>query len=151
MRDHEIALHLDVAGTVPAVHADRDRVMQVLLNLLANATKFCDRRAGRIDVRLATSPDTERIDVVDNGGGVRPEDRLTIFEKFHQVGDTLTDRPTGTGLGLPISREIITRLGGGLWVEDAPGGGAKFSFTLPRARVEESAPPAAGAPARSGA
>jgi Na+/proline symporter/nitrogen-specific signal transduction histidine kinase len=151
VRDHDIALHLDVAGTVHAVHADRDRVMQVLLNLLANATKFCDRRAGRIDVRLVASPDTVRIDVLDNGGGVRPEDRLTIFEKFYQVGDTLTDRPTGTGLGLPISREIITRLGGRLWVEDAPGGGAKFSFTLPRARVAESAPPAAGAPARSGA
>jgi signal transduction histidine kinase len=149
VRDHDIALHLDVAGTVPAVHADRDRVMQVLLNLLANATKFCDRDAGRIDVRLAASADTVRIDVVDNGGGVRPQDRETIFEKFHQLGDTLTDRPTGTGLGLPISREIITRLGGRLWVEDAPSGGARFSFTLPRAQVEERARPAAGAPARS--
>jgi Na+/proline symporter/nitrogen-specific signal transduction histidine kinase len=149
VRDHDIALHLDMAGTVPPVVADRDRVMQVLLNLVGNATKFCDRRAGRIDVRLEASEETVRIDVLDNGAGVRPEDRESIFEKFRQVGDTLTDRPTGTGLGLPISREIITRLGGRLWVEDAPGGGARFSFTLPRAPVDTSTRPAAATAARS--
>jgi Na+/proline symporter/signal transduction histidine kinase len=149
VRDNDIALHLDVAGTVPPVLADRDGVMQVLLNLLSNATKFCDRRAGRIDVRLAVSEQSVRIDVLDNGAGVGPEDRESIFEKFRQVGDTLTDRPTGTGLGLPISREIITRLGGRLWVEDAPGGGARFSFTLPRAPVETPTRPATTVTGRS--
>jgi signal transduction histidine kinase len=54
-----------------------------------------------------------------------------IFEKFRQVGDTLTNRPQGTGLGLPICRQIINHFGGRLWVQSKPGAGATFSFTLP--------------------
>ena len=70
----------------------------------------------------------------DNGPGVAPQDRDVIFEKFRQVGDTLTEKPQGTGLGLPISRHIVERHGGRIWVEGAPGAGACFSFTLPLAR-----------------
>jgi signal transduction histidine kinase len=55
----------------------------------------------------------------------------SIFEKFRQVGDTLTDKPHGTGLGLPISRQIVRQFGGTLWVESIPSQGATFSFTLP--------------------
>jgi signal transduction histidine kinase len=67
-----------------------------------------------------------------------------VFEKFTQVGDPLTAKPEGTGLGLPISREIIRHLGGELWVESAPGEGSTFSFTLPLAGAS-----GAGAPART--
>jgi signal transduction histidine kinase len=73
-----------------------------------------------------------RVDVADNGIGVSLDDQRVIFEKFRQVGDTLTQKPQGTGLGLPICRQIIHHFGGRLWVESSPGRGATFSFLLPR-------------------
>jgi signal transduction histidine kinase len=117
---------------LPTVRADRDRLMQVLINLIANAVKFCDRQRGRIHIQLCSHGDGAlRVDVRDNGIGIAPADQHTIFEKFHQVGDTLTDKPQGTGLGLPISRQIVQHFGGTLWVESALGQGSTFSFTLP--------------------
>jgi signal transduction histidine kinase len=69
--------------------------------------------------------------VSDNGAGISKDDQETIFEKFRQVGDALTSKPQGTGLGLPICRQIIHHFGGRLWVASRPGDGATFSFTLP--------------------
>ncbi len=130
--EHNIKLELDVPETVPLVTADRDRIVQVLLNLLSNAIKFCDPTAGRIRVRLLIHPDTLQVDVSDNGRGIAPKDQAVIFEKFRQVGDTLTEKPQGTGLGLPICQQIISHFGGDLWVESTLGEGSTFSFTLPR-------------------
>ncbi len=121
---------------VAPVRADLDRVIQVLLNLLSNAVKFCDPAGGRIEVTLAQGRDELRVDVRDNGPGIAAADQSIIFEKFRQAGDTLTAKPQGTGLGLPISRQIIEYLGGRLWVESRPGAGACFSFTLPLLRRE---------------
>ncbi len=129
--EKHIQLYVDLPDQVPPVKADRDRLMQVLLNLLSNAVKFCDKTAGIVTVRLKVQEDSLRVDVRDNGAGIRPEDQRIIFDKFRQVGDTLTDKPQGTGLGLPISRHIINHFGGHLWVESMPGAGATFSFTLP--------------------
>jgi signal transduction histidine kinase len=120
---------------VPAVEADRDRVVQVVVNLLSNAVKFSEPGVGRVTVGLVTGEGAVRVDVSDNGPGIAPDDQRVIFEKFRQGGDTRTNRPAGTGLGLPISREIVDRLGGRLWVESTPGKGATFSFTLPMATV----------------
>jgi signal transduction histidine kinase len=125
---------------VPPVSADRDRVEQVLLNLLSNAAKFCDPGHGRIEVRLAACGEEVRVDISDNGPGITPAERERVFEKFRQAGDTLTGKPRGTGLGLPISREIVTRLGGRMWVESQPGEGATFSFTLPATRADGGPP-----------
>jgi signal transduction histidine kinase len=72
------------------------------------------------------------VEVEDNGVGIRPEHQALIFEKFRQVGDTLTDKPAGSGLGLAICREIVARLGGRLWVRSQPGEGSVFAFTVPR-------------------
>jgi signal transduction histidine kinase len=105
--------------------------MQVLLNLISNAVKFSDRREGHVNIALSVLPHALRVDVTDNGQGVRPEDQEIIFEKFRQVGDTLTEKPKGTGLGLPISRQILNHFGGRLWVQSEPGHGATFSFTVP--------------------
>jgi signal transduction histidine kinase len=76
-----------------------------------------------------------RVAVTDNGPGIRTEDQKIIFEKFRQAGDTMTEKPQGTGLGLPISRQIIEHFGGRLWVESVPGHGATFVFELPYART----------------
>jgi Na+/proline symporter/nitrogen-specific signal transduction histidine kinase len=136
VRDRPVAVRADVPERVPAVRADRDRVMQVLLNLLSNAAKFCDPRDGRVEVRVRIRPEAVQVEVADNGPGLRPEEQEIVFEKFRQAGDALIDKPHGTGLGLPISREIITRLGGEIWVQSRPGAGATFAFTLPVARPE---------------
>jgi signal transduction histidine kinase len=77
------------------------------------------------------------VDVRDNGPGVQPQDEKIIFEKFRQAGDTLTEKPHGTGLGLPISRHIIEHHGGRIWVESRAGEGACFSFELPTAKQSE--------------
>jgi signal transduction histidine kinase len=82
-------------------------------------------------VRLAQQGAELRVDVQDNGSGIDPADHELIFERFRQVAHPLTGKPQGTGLGLPISRQIIEHFGGRLWVESALGHGATFSFTLP--------------------
>jgi signal transduction histidine kinase len=133
LRERGVQLALRLPDEVPLLRSDRDRLTQVLLNLLSNAAKFCRPGQGRVSVTLQVRPREVQVDVVDNGIGIAPEDHASIFEKFRQVGDTLTDKPQGTGLGLPISREIVQRLGGRLWVVSRPGEGATFSFTLPRA------------------
>jgi signal transduction histidine kinase len=71
------------------------------------------------------------VSVKDSGIGIKPEDQPRVFEKFKQVGDTLTDKPQGTGLGLPISKEIVEHHGGRMWVESAIGSGSTFYFSLP--------------------
>ena len=135
-RDHRIALDLDLPPATPAILADRDRLIQVMINLLSNASKFCSREAGRVTVTLRQEQTCLRVDVADNGIGISAKDQEIIFEKFRQVGDTLTDKPQGTGLGLPICREIISHCGGRLWVESEPHRGATFSFTLPLRKDE---------------
>jgi signal transduction histidine kinase len=141
-RDKDVTLDLSEADlptslptALPAVEADRDRVVQVMVNLLSNAVKFAEPGLGRVGVALVPGDGTVRVDVTDNGPGIAVEDQQAIFEKFRQGGDTRRNRPKGTGLGLSISREIVGHLGGRLWVDSTPGEGATFSFTLPMATV----------------
>jgi Na+/proline symporter/nitrogen-specific signal transduction histidine kinase len=123
---------------VPTLMADRDRLLQVLLNLLSNAAKFVPPGRGRITVTLTTDAQRATVEVQDNGPGVPPEQQQLIFEKFRQ-GGAATNRPQGTGLGLPISRKIVEHFGGRLWLRSVPGEGACFGFELPW-QHEESAP-----------
>jgi signal transduction histidine kinase len=126
-----VAIALHAPEHLATVRADSDRLMQVLLNLLSNALKFCDAASGRIDVTLSERGGYVRVDVRDNGPGISEENQAVIFEKFRQAGDTLTAKPSGTGLGLHISRQIVEHFGGRMWVESRRGEGACFSFTLP--------------------
>jgi signal transduction histidine kinase len=130
-RSKGVSIETAMPALVPSVVADRDRLTQVLLNLLSNAVKFCPAGTGRVEVRLEADGGGVRVDVRDNGPGISPEHQAMIFEKFRQVGDTLTQKPSGTGLGLSICRRIIGHFGGRLWVESAPGRGSVFSFVLP--------------------
>lgn len=133
-----IQLELDLppaAADFPLAMADHDRLMQVLLNLLSNAAKFCDPVAGRVSVALDILGNSILVAIGDNGAGVREQDSEIIFEKFRQGGDTQQGKPQGTGLGLPISREIIRHFGGTLWLEPPANNtdtGALFAFTLPQ-------------------
>lgn len=130
-REKAVSLTGDIPGTGPVVLADRDRLTQVMINLLSNAVKFVPGQSGQVRVRVAASGDYVRIEVEDNGPGLTAEECTVIFEKFRQGGNTMTDKPKGTGLGLPISRQIVEYFGGNLWVESKPGAGANFIFTVP--------------------
>jgi len=139
-KEQNVRIEMRVPAHVSPVRADVDRLVQVLLNLLSNALKFSPPDTGRVDVELAEEQGRVRVSVRDNGPGVRPEDQNYIFDKFRQVGDTLTGKPPGTGLGLHISRQIIESFGGSLWVESRAGEGACFSFTLPAAAPRMASP-----------
>ncbi|WP_374340811.1 ATP-binding protein [Azonexus sp.] len=130
-RDKGVALAADIPAAGPVVLADRDRLTQVVINLLSNAVKFVPGGSGRVAVRVAAEAGRVRVEVADNGPGLTAEECGTVFEKFRQGGNTLTGKPQGTGLGLPISRQIIEYFGGNLWVESLPGQGATFIFTVP--------------------
>lgn len=125
-------------AAVPPVHADRDRLMQVTVNLLSNAAKFCAQEGGRVGIGLRPTASSIHLEVWDNGLGVRADERKLIFDKFRQGGDALTGKPQGTGLGLPISREIVRHYGGSIDVERGPEGGALFRVILPRQEVPAS-------------
>ena len=129
-RERGAVVELSLPDHVPLIRADPDRLIQVMLNLLSNAAKFVPAEGGRVDVLLRTDGDGLVVEVRDNGPGVPPAERATVFEKFRQGGDALTRRP-GTGLGLPISRQIVHHFGGRIWLESDRGGGACFAFRLP--------------------
>ncbi len=130
-KEKKVALSAEIAVGLPVVQADRDRLTQVLVNLLSNAVKFVPGGEGRVQVSVRVDGPALRVAVADNGPGLTAEESSVIFEKFRQGGNTMTDKPQGTGLGLPISRQIVEYFGGKLWVESAPGAGATFIFTLP--------------------
>jgi signal transduction histidine kinase len=116
---------------LPPLVGDRDRLIQVVINLISNAVKFTPKGSITCIARLDPGGHAITVSVIDTGIGIAPEDHERVFEQFGQAGDTLTDRPHGTGLGLPICREIVEHHGGRIWLESAVGAGARFSFTLP--------------------
>ncbi len=130
-----VSFRLAVEPDLPTVVGDRDRLIQVVINLISNAVKFT--REGHVTCRATRDGDEIIISVADTGVGIAPEDRATVFEEFRQVGDTLPDTPAGTGLGLPISRQIVEHHGGRIWLESAVGAGSTFSFSLPPAALPD--------------
>lgn len=134
-RDRHAEVVLDLPEAVPSLRADHDRLLQVMLNLLSNAAKFVPPQGGVVKVRLVADDVHVRVDVSDNGPGIEPALEPVIFQKFRQGGDERS-RPQGTGLGLPISRQIVEHFGGRLWLESVPGEGATFSFELPLPAAE---------------
>ncbi len=134
-RGVQLEVHLEAEPAM--VVGDHDRLEQVIINLLDNASKFADRHQPKVRLSLYRHRRHFRLSVEDNGAGISAEERERVFEKFHQIqqdDDIPRGRPRGSGLGLPISRGIIAHLGGRLWVEDAKTlGGACLTLELPAA------------------
>ena len=143
-----LSVDIDLERGLPTSWGDSDRLVQVLTNLLSNAVKFTpDGGEIRIAAQLLKGSETSHVpdmiivSVSDTGVGIAPEEHELVFDKFKQVGDTLTDKPKGTGLGLPISKEIVEHHGGRIWVESELGKGSTFYFTLPVVdKVEKDGP-----------
>jgi signal transduction histidine kinase len=107
------------------VHADRDQVLQVLLNLVRNALEALGPRGGRLAVTAARAPGGVAFTVRDDGPGIAPDDLARVFEPY------FTTKEGGTGLGLAIARRIAEEHGGTLEAESTPGAGAAFTLVLP--------------------
>jgi signal transduction histidine kinase len=131
LREKEIQLHLDLPDHPPMIAVDHDKLIQVMMNLISNAAKFCTPGKGEITIRLRVQNQALKVDVIDNGIGISKANQNVIFEKFRQVRHKHAGRPSGSGLGLPIAKQIIELHKGRIWVESEPGKGAAFSFTLP--------------------
>jgi sigma-B regulation protein RsbU (phosphoserine phosphatase) len=125
-----VSLVMDVESGLPSVLVDHDRLHQIMTNLLANASNFSPEK-GEVLVEAKRKGDFAEVSVADQGPGI-PEDRLPeIFEPFGQIHDPQKKKPRGTGLGLKISKEIVNRMGGKIWVESVLGAGTTFFFTVP--------------------
>lgn len=125
----ELKLVRNIPENLPLVNGDEDKLIQVVINLLSNAVKFTEK--GKISVEAYEEKGQLIIEVQDTGIGIGEEDKHKIFERFRQAGDTLTDKPQGTGLGLPICREIIEHHGGIIWMKSERNVGSTFFFSIP--------------------
>ncbi len=135
------SIHLvkEVEDDLEDVVGDGDRLIQVLINLLSNAVKFTDE--GMVACKARRDGSDIVVSVIDSGSGIAENEVEQVFEKFKQVGDVLAGKPTGTGLGLPICKQIVEHHGGRIWAESEVGVGSTFSFTLPA--VHQVRPPVA--------
>ena len=125
-----IVLRKFMENGLPEISGDPDKIIQVVVNLISNAVKFTVE--GEIDCRVIHKGDEIITSIKDTGIGIAKQDHEAVFEQFKQVGgDTLTDKPKGTGLGLPICREIVEHHGGRIWLESEQGKGSTFFFALP--------------------
>ncbi|MBP2227131.1 Na+/proline symporter/signal transduction histidine kinase [Azospirillum agricola] len=131
--DRGVALEVALDDPLPPVLGDRDRLVQVAVNLLSNAAKFTPA-GGRVTLSATVADGELRVGVADDGPGIAPEHHEAVFDRFRQVGDPMTDKPAGTGLGLAICKRIVEHLGGRIGVVSAAGAGATFWFTVPLVR-----------------
>lgn len=121
---------------LPKVMCDRNRLVQVLINLISNAIKFTVN--GSVTCCAYQQNQNVIVSIIDTGIGLSERDLDKVFEKFTQVGEVMTDKPKGTGLGLPICQQIVENHGGRIWVDSTLGQGSTFSFSLP---IDESQTP----------
>jgi signal transduction histidine kinase len=124
----DIRLRTSLPPRLRSATGDRRRVEQILTNLVANALKFT-APGGRVDINARFDGPVAIITVVDDGTGIASDDRPRIFERFHRLPGH--ERITGTGLGLPIARDLARRMGGDLEVASVPGSGSAFVLALP--------------------
>ena len=134
LKERGLSLTMDLPDTPVSIIGDPDRLQQVFVNLFANAVKYT--QAGNIRIRLTKDTDTVQVEVEDTGRGVAEEDQERIFDKFERVGEQDEE---GSGLGLPIARDIVQLHRGRIWVESRVGQGSRFVVRLPVSRPPDRA------------
>lgn len=127
----DVEVSVDVPEGLPAVMADRDRIEEVLQNLLDNAVKYSPQKRA-ITIHCSAMGEEVVTSVSDTGMGISLREQEQIFDRFHRVGDPLAQATPGAGLGLYICRAIVEAHGGHIWVESTLRQGSTFSFSLPR-------------------
>jgi signal transduction histidine kinase len=134
-----IELRKEIPSPMPAVWADETRLRQVLLNLYSNAAKFTDK--GSITLTVREDEEGMQFSLKDTGCGIDPANLELIFEEFKQANTQGRDPRAGAGLGLSISRQLLTLMGGRIWVESKPGEGSTFHFVVPLYKNQEGTNP----------
>lgn len=124
-----IALRTTFSSELPTIQGDRDKLLQVLTNLIQNAIKFTARGEVRVDSQVRDDGYLQ-ITVSDTGSGIPPHELERMFERFYR-GESVPTEDRGSGLGLPIAKSLVELHGGRIWAESTPGQGSRFSFTLP--------------------
>lgn len=132
VEERGLTLNVDVTTPLPIVRADRNRIIQVLVNLLSNAYRYTPP-GGSIQVSVRPLGNTVLVQIADTGIGIAKEDQRKVFERFYRVDHDLVKKESGTGLGLSIVKSLIELHGGRLWLESELGRGSTFSFALPLA------------------
>jgi len=129
LKDERVRIVRDIAPDLPPLKTDRDKLKQVLFNLLSNAAKFTEQ--GEIKVSASRENGTLKLAVSDSGIGMKPAALEHIFEEFQQAEKTTASNYGGTGLGLAIVKKFVNLMGGDIVVESEVGKGSKFTITLP--------------------
>ncbi len=129
--EKNIKIHISPEPTQTEVFVDPDKIIQILNNLVGNALKYTPEN-GRITIVITKRTQCVEVSVSDTGIGIEAKNRKKIFERFVQVNRSSGAGEKGTGLGLPISKELVQLHGGKIWVENIPGKGSKFTFTIPK-------------------
>jgi predicted ATPase/signal transduction histidine kinase/DNA-binding response OmpR family regulator len=127
----DLSLATDLQADLPVVDGDRDRVEQILLNLVGNAVKFTESGHVKVAARRHREGDFVEVSIEDTGVGIAQEHLASIFEAFGQGGTETSAKYGGTGLGLAVTRQLVEAQGGALTVESTLGVGSLFRFTLP--------------------
>ena len=128
IKDKKQKLQRDLAKDIPKINADEDKITQVFVNLLNNAMKYTPE-SGQISIKTVNLEKEIMVEVTDTGEGVAPDNLDKIFDKFTRV---TAEKKEGTGLGLPIAKDIVSLHKGRIWVKSELGKGSQFYFTLPK-------------------
>jgi len=127
---HGVRMVVEVAGSVPLVRGDGERLGQALLNILHNAVKFSPA-GGEVVVRVVADEQEVVVTVQDHGQGIPPAALTRVFERFYKGDRARTRGVGGTGLGLSIARHVVEAHGGRIWADSEEGSGSTFGFTVP--------------------
>jgi signal transduction histidine kinase len=132
-----LTLEVDIAEGLPEVRGDRERIAQILANLLSNAYQYT-LPGGRIALSVSLGEDVLQVDVTDTGIGIAPEDQDKVFDRFYRADDPVVQQESdGAGLGLALAKMFVEMHGGRIWLDSELGEGSTFSFTLPTLAVVE--------------